>query len=508
MVDDEKQPNTLLAGVMNEAGATNKGLARRVRLLSEAGGGEPVRCDHVSVKRWLEGTRPQPRTCLLIAHVLGELLGRKINLQEIGYADPGPADDGGSQADDVVTHGTEYPERTDTAVRLLDTLADRDLADAPSVTGAQWSSQVAPQVITGYMFAEPAPLIVAETFEPVRGMAVAERIRDTTASLMRMDFQWGGGYVRRMLLQFFRDQVVPELRKTHPDRARREIFSAAAEVAQLLGWSAYDAGRHGAAMRYFVQGLKLAREAQDYMMGGRLLANLSHQANFLGNFSDAVKFARAAQSATFGHTTKNVEAMYVMHEARALANLGDRQGTAGAVHRAEHLFGQRDPAREPGWIGYYDAEELAGDASHCFRDLGMVREAKEFVVQALGEETPPRTRAFIQMVSAAASHQAGDLDEAVALASEAVRNGAGLQSARYLRYLTDFQGALTAHTGHMLVGQFEDLLSEHYPDLPSPLRRRGSPRTDASAGQHGHSGSYESAAGTQPRYPATGQRSA
>lgn len=358
------------------------------------------------------------------------------------------------------------------------------------------------------MFAETPPLLVAESFEPVQGMAVAERIRDTTASLMRMDFQWGGGYVRRMLLQFFRDQVVPELRKRRPDRAHREIFSAAAEVAQLLGWSAYDAGRHGAAMRYFVQGLKLAREGQDHMMGGRLLANLSHQANFLGNFADAVKFARAAQAATFGHATKNVEAMYVMHEARALANLGDRHGTSGAIHRAEQLFEQRDPSREPGWVSYYDGEELAGDASHCFRDLGMVDQAKEFVLRALGPATPPRTRAFIQMVSAAASYKAGDLDEAVALASEAVRNGSGLQSARYLRYLTDFQGVLTAHAGHALTSGFDDLLSEHYPDLPSQLRRRGPARTDASAGRSPRPGSYESAAGTPRRYPETGRRSA
>ncbi|GHF84090.1 hypothetical protein FHX82_001158 [Amycolatopsis bartoniae] len=54
-----------------------------------------------------------------------------------------------------------------------------------------------------------------------------------------------------MLIQFFRDQVVPLLRKHHPEPIRREIFGAAAEVAQLLGWSAYDAGRHGVAMRYF-----------------------------------------------------------------------------------------------------------------------------------------------------------------------------------------------------------------------------------------------------------------
>ncbi|WAL65954.1 hypothetical protein ORV05_34740 [Amycolatopsis cynarae] len=215
MVDTEKQPNTLLAGVMKQAGASNKGLARRVRLLSESDGGEPVRCDHVSVKRWLDGTKPHTRTCQLIAKVLGELLGQVVTLDEIGFADSGEVSSGQGegQTDELIEHGVEYPEQTDTAVRLLDTLAARDLNDAAIVAGAGWSSEAAPQIITGYLFAEPLTLTISEDFESLRGFALAERIRDTTATFMKMDFQWGGGYVRRMLLQFFRDQVVPELRK-------------------------------------------------------------------------------------------------------------------------------------------------------------------------------------------------------------------------------------------------------------------------------------------------------
>jgi hypothetical protein len=53
-------------------------------------------------------------------------------------------------------------------------------------------------------------------------------------------------------------------------------MSAAAEAAELLGWSAYDAGRHGVAQCYFVQGLRLAREANDRLKGGHILADLSH----------------------------------------------------------------------------------------------------------------------------------------------------------------------------------------------------------------------------------------
>jgi hypothetical protein len=110
----------------------------------------------------------------------------------------------------------------------------------------------------------------------------AARIRTVAQQLMDLDFQYGGGYVRRMLLFYFQSEIVPLLREPHPGPVRREIFASAAEVAQLLGWSAYDAGRHGAAQRYFMQGLCLAQEAEDVVLGGRLLSNLSHQANYLG----------------------------------------------------------------------------------------------------------------------------------------------------------------------------------------------------------------------------------
>jgi hypothetical protein len=46
-----------------------------------------------------------------------------------------------------------------------------------------------------------------------------------------MDLQFGGGYVRRMLLFYFQSEVVPLLRERHPGAVRREIFSAAASTS-------------------------------------------------------------------------------------------------------------------------------------------------------------------------------------------------------------------------------------------------------------------------------------
>jgi hypothetical protein len=110
-----------------------------------------------------------------------------------------------------------------------------------------------------------------------------------------MDFQFGGGYARAALAQYFAHDVHPLLEGKFSDKIGRELFSDAAEVAQLLGWTAYDDDRHGLAQRYLLQGLRLAQAADDRMMGSRILSNMSHQATYPGHFGQAVQLARAAQ---------------------------------------------------------------------------------------------------------------------------------------------------------------------------------------------------------------------
>jgi hypothetical protein len=325
-------------------------------------------------------------------------------------------------------HDLSMPADLGRAVTLLEDLAGADIADKPGVGQAGWLSGAAPGVITGYLFASP---VWQREDEPLAASAstAASRIRATASHLMDIDFQFGGGHSRRLLLSYFQSDVVPLLREQHPEPWRREIFSAAAEVAQLLGWSAYDAGRHGVAQRYFSQGLRLASEAGDTVLGGRLLSNLSHQANYLGRYAEAVQFARAAQTSAAGGATATVTAMFLAMEARALAGSGDARMSAQALHRAELAFGQRDTSKDPHWIGYFDELEMAGEAAHCFRDLGQSRETQTFAAQAIDPvATPPRTLAFISMVTAAGAFKAGSLDEALAHATSALA-GAALASA-------------------------------------------------------------------------------
>lgn len=445
---------------MAEAEISNKGLAARVRELAQRDG-QTISADHVSVRRWLDGTRPKAATQNYIALALGAKLGRRVDLEEIGF-------NGGLQTvgPDATQHGADYAPNADAAIDLMSQLTAADLEDQPALVRSQWAQGATPSIITGYMFADSLHVVDGDELRRGGGAAAAA-IRATAANLMDLDFRYGGGHVRKMLLFYFKSEIVPLLQGNHSEVERRDLFSAAAEVTQLLGWSAYDAGRHGAAQRYFVQGLRLAREAHDHVLGGRLLANLSHQANYLGRFNDAVQFARAAQSSTLGKATPAVTSMFLAMEARALASSGHTREFARVMHQAEQFFEQCIPDDEPAWISYFNAEELAGEAAHCFRDLRQPEKARLYAAQAIGpDDTPPRTRAFIGMVSAAGALTNGDLEEAVDLAINAVDLAGPLQSNRYVRYLTDFHVQLAeTHASDHRTRLFVETVMRHYPEI-------------------------------------------
>lgn len=461
----ETPENSQLAALMSEAGMSRKGLARRVADVSQRRGDDlPASPDHNRVRRWVvAGEVPKPSTQWCIALALQDKLGRRITPADAGFPD------GGDGAVDLVEEGASYPEDVSDSLSLLTSLSRADEHDQP--LGSDWKPDATSSIITEYLLGQS---LVVPALPTSSGGSLAAPIRDTTASFMQLDFQYGGGYMRALLLNFFKANVVPLLNQRHPENERRDLFSAAAEVAQLLGWTSYDAGRHAAAQRYFIQGLRLAREGGDPMLGGRLLSNLSHQANYLGHFTDAAKYARAAQHATAGVATPAVSTLFLAHEARAMASLGDSAGCSRIIHTAETTLDRSTPGSEPAWAWYVDANEIASEWAHCFRDLGDPENAERFVNEAV-QGVAPRTQAFMRMISAQSTLRSSNLDEAVATAHQAVELVGPLNSARYQRYLFDFHADLmAAYPRDERVKGFTATLRRQFPNLD--LRQDGTGR--------------------------------
>jgi tetratricopeptide (TPR) repeat protein len=290
------------------------------------------------------------------------------------------------------------------------------------------------------------------------GMRDVRAIRDAASMFMQLDFKYGGGHGHKALRHYFRHEVLPLLDSSYSHKVGTALFSAAAEVSQLLAWTAYDTGNHRLAHRYLTSTLRLTQVTGDRMFGARILTNLSHQANYLGNHAQAIQLARASLEGGRGAATPRAMSLFAAHEARALANAGDARGAGRAMNEAERYFERADTSTDPEWLSYMSASELEGEICHCLRDLKQRREAVEYAQRAVDSTDPKyaRTLGFCRMVLAQSQLLSGELEAAVTTAILAVDGGDALQSTRFQRYVTDFQQEVRAHAANPAVADFDN----------------------------------------------------
>ncbi|MFQ6147260.1 sporulation protein [Streptomyces seoulensis] len=446
-----RKPNEHLIAVMYEAKVSNKGLAKRMRDASDQQGFS-LGTTHVSVQRWRNGAGIQPQTAAIMADVLSAKLGRRVTPGDLGFFDPTPP-----TASDPVG----YPNTLPDVLSVLDGLAQERAETAVTDRWAVADADLTAAVLS-WMIARPDGIQADRPAQQRVGMRDVRAIRDAAATFIQLDFKYGGGHGHRALRHYFRHEVLPLFSAGYTEKVGHALFSAAAEVSQLLAWTAYDVGNHRLAHRYLTSTLRLSQVIDDRMFGARILGNLSHQANYLGNHAQAIQLARAAVAGAQGRATPRAMANYWAMEARALSNAGDRTGAGHAMNEAERHFGQADSADDPAWLGYFDDAELLGEFYHCFRDLKMRREAVEHAQRAVDSTDPQyaRTLGFCRMVLAQSQLLSGDLEAAVTTAGLAVDGGDTLQSNRFQRYVTDFQAEVGVHATHPVVVAFNEQVNE------------------------------------------------
>nr|WP_039937825.1 hypothetical protein [Streptomyces himastatinicus] len=446
-----REPNHRLAALMAEAGVSNKGLARRVRDAGQ-GHGADIRTSHVAVQRWLQGGGIQPQTAAFVAEALGEKLRRKLTLSDLGFVEV---------AHEVPSTGTGYDTSLSEALTMLNSITQIIPDDKQTDASLLSESDVNSAVFT-WLVSRPDDLLsdsAAARRVDVRDVAAMRTVTDTFTQL---DFLYGGGHGHATLRHYFQHEVVPLLKGNFTTEVGKALFGAAAETLSVLGWSAYDSGHHAVANRYLLSALRLAQAADDRMLGACVLANLSHQANYLGQASRAVQLARASVEGGKGGSTPRGMALFLAHEARALSTAQDYTGAVRAMNEAEKCFERVDTADDPKWLSYMDEAELVGEFCHCFRDLKRGSEAVRFAERAVALTDPKyaRTLGFVRMVLAQSQLLNGDLEEAVATATQAVEAAEALQSARFQRYVENFQHDISPYAGSAVIRQFKERVRE------------------------------------------------
>ncbi|WP_236653687.1 regulator [Streptacidiphilus melanogenes] len=519
---DRLQYNQRLSALIEEAGFSHAGLARRVDQLGSEHGLD-LRYDKTSVTRWLRGQQPRGATPALIAEVFTRRLGRRLTAQDLGLDACAPVYAGlefaesPAEAVDIVASmwrkdtgahselrriaftpaGLVVPSRdwligrTDDRVARetpqdlgrhdagrtgIPPQARRDGATPGGMAGG--SAAGLPNSVGGSANAgnsgqgsasagsgsAGAGAGAGEQAMALRGVPRVSRgdvaaMRAVGDLFRALDNAYGGGHARQALIRYLESEAEPMLRGRYNEAIGRALFGAVADLTRLAGWTSYDIGAHGLAQRYFVQSLRLAQAANDRLYGGYVLVTMSRQAVYLGHGREAVQLARVAQQGVGSTAPAAAQALMHAAEARGHGLLGDARSCTAALVRAERALQASHGGDElPGWARFFDEAQLADEFAHCYRDLQQWRPAAQHAERSLRlrPQTYARSRVFCRVVLATSRLGLGELDEACAAATEALRGVTEMRSLRAVEYLRDFARRLAPYRGNPSVRAFEE----------------------------------------------------
>ncbi|MEU3603825.1 transcriptional regulator [Streptomyces sp. NPDC006798] len=443
-----RQPNERLQALIQEAGCSNAGLARRVNMVG-AERGLDLRYDKTSVARWLRGQQPRGRAPGIIAEALGRKLGRTVTIDEIGMAN------GKNLASGV---GLQFSPTVLGAIEQVCELWRSDVGrrDFLSGTSVAASALVEPSrdwLITG------ADTQVARTAGARVGSADVEAVRAMTAALTDLDHRFGSGHIRPVVVHYLNSVVSGLLSGSYRESVGRELFAAVARLTELAGYMAVDTGQPGLAQRYYIQALRLAQAADDRGYGGYVLAaSMSHLAAQLGNPREIAQLARAAQEGARGQVTPRAQAMFYAAEARGHALLGDARTCQTVAGKALAALERAEPDKgdDPVWIDHFDGAYLSDELAHCYRDLGHSEAAAHHAAGALEghPETRARRRAIGYALLATAQVQQREVEQACHSGTRALELLGTLRSSRGAEYLDDLQQRLEPYADEPPVREF------------------------------------------------------
>lgn len=274
-----------------------------------------------------------------------------------------------------------------------------------------------------------------------------DEIITTTKSLDQLDRQFGGDYSRDLAVKYLTGRVLPLLRRPASDSVRRELFQASAVLCEVIGYMAYDAQLHGLAQHYFVQSLRLAKEADNPAYGSFVLATMSHQALYLDRPDQALTLAQAAGQVAPAGSLPVVTTEAAMLEATASAALGDHSGSTNALRWAEAAYGRYNPTDEtPYWMAHWDDAVFASFASSAWLDLGNSRAAEPYLQMLwTGAQGQARRQVFAAGQFAKAALREQDVEQCAHYGTMAAEAAAAAGSKRSHRIVRDLLGQLDGH---------------------------------------------------------------
>ncbi|MFF0655448.1 helix-turn-helix domain-containing protein [Micromonospora tulbaghiae] len=291
----------------------------------------------------------------------------------------------------------------------------------------------------------------------------------TLATLRRWDDLLGGGDLAGHGARRLR-RAVRGYRRAGP-AARRAMLPALAESAQLAGWLATDAGDHGGGLVAYRLALRAAVAAGQPPLAGYVLASASHLLADAGDPTGALVLARIGYAAGRAGASPGLRAL-LLHRVALAAALAGRPRAAGQALAGADRAGTPEPGREPPWLYWLDADELAAMTGRTLVALGRPAAAVPLLTPVVGAPGRPRRSAVYGGWLARGHLGLGAVPEACAVAGEALLDAVRSGSHRAVGQLTAFRRGLAHAPPGPATRGYARALTAARPYLPRHLRDR------------------------------------
>ncbi|MFJ8043826.1 Tat pathway signal protein [Kitasatospora sp. NPDC096147] len=284
---------------------------------------------------------------------------------------------------------------------------------------------------------------------PLVGVGDIEAVRDAAALFSQMDQKRGGGH-GRAAARYLEADVYRLLHGRFTNSTLRgEMFGAAAELAYLSGWMAFDSGEHSSAEQHFTVAVELSMEAGDPPLTAHILRAMAHQAVDLRRPRRALALASASlEGDRYRLASPRERALLGVVHARALAAGQQRTAAMTALLRAEDdLASARGSSSEPARVSFFGEASLAHETAATLRDVGDLPQAEgEFrrSVATRKATTYTRTHAVTLGYLGAVQAQMQDYELACATWSDALDAMQGVRSDRTRQTAMTMQAMLSA----------------------------------------------------------------
>jgi transcriptional regulator with XRE-family HTH domain len=252
------------------------------------------------------------------------------------------------------------------------------------------------------------------------------------------------------------------LSRTPDGEHRIRLAEAVAEMAGLAAWLAWDGANLGNARGYYVLSMKTAKRSGNRLLSAYMTGSLASLAIDSGDTVEGLSLLRSARSQLGAERPATADAWLSCLEAVAHATAGERDPALSALDRAETAVSRITLEDTPPWpwVFAFDSGKVAAHRLTC---AARLKRPEAAFAAATAAHVPlntghARQRALLTFDLAEAHLQNGEVEQAFAVACDALDLAAPYNSGRVADRARRLRRVVTGRVPSNVLQNFDDRL--------------------------------------------------